>query len=108
MELHMVNDIIQRLDMAQESRQLWAEELQLQKDLKLRVLGLAAIERSRWRQASHLVWLKEGDARTRFFHLRENSRARKSYIPCLKNAVGNYVWSHQVKEEVLHGHFQQR
>jgi hypothetical protein len=22
--------------------------------------------------------------------------------------VGNYVWSHKVKEEVLHGHFQQR
>jgi hypothetical protein len=47
MELHMANNIIQRFDLAQENRQLSTEELQLRKDLKLRVLGLTVIERSR-------------------------------------------------------------
>jgi hypothetical protein len=40
----MVNEIIQRLDLAQENRQLTPEERALRSDLKNRVLGLAAIE----------------------------------------------------------------
>jgi hypothetical protein len=62
----MANDIIQRLYVAQENKQLSAEELQLQVELKARVMGLAVIERSRRRQASRLVWLREGDACTDF------------------------------------------
>jgi hypothetical protein len=68
----MANEIIQWLDTAQEIKQLTAEELCLRKDLNCRVLGLAAIERSQWRPASCLVWQKEGDACTKFFHLRAN------------------------------------
>jgi hypothetical protein len=44
LELHMVNEIIQRLDLAQENRQLTPEERALRSDLKNKVLGLAAIE----------------------------------------------------------------
>jgi hypothetical protein len=55
LELHMANDVIHRLDIAQERRQLSREEFQLHKGLKARVLGLAAVERSRRRQASRLV-----------------------------------------------------
>jgi hypothetical protein len=70
----MANEIIQRLDVAQENRQLSAEELQLRTKLKARVLGLASIERSIRRQASRLMRLKEGDACTKFFHLKANGR----------------------------------
>jgi hypothetical protein len=69
LELQMASEVIHRLDVAQESRPLSTEEAALRSELKIRVLGLAAIERSRCRQASRLVWLKEGDTCTRFFHL---------------------------------------
>jgi hypothetical protein len=81
------------------------EELTLRRDLKNRVLGVAAIERSRRRQASRLIWLKEDDACTRFFHLRANGRARKKYIPYLKKQDNSYLWSHSEKEAILHNYF---
>jgi exonuclease III len=38
-ELHMANEVIHRLDVAQDSKQLSMEEFQLRKELKTRVLG---------------------------------------------------------------------
>jgi len=40
------------LDVVQEFRQLSAEEIQLRRDLKLRFLGMAAVEKLRCKQAS--------------------------------------------------------
>jgi hypothetical protein len=71
-DLLLANELMHRLDMALESRLLSNEEHQLRKGLKHRVLGLAAIECSWRRQASRLVWLKEGDTCTRFFLLKAN------------------------------------
>jgi hypothetical protein len=76
------------------------------KELKARVLGLAAIERSWCRQASCLIWLKEGDACTRFFHLRTNRRSQKNSIPYLIDESGTLAWAHKDKEAILHSHFQ--
>jgi hypothetical protein len=59
LELYMVNDIIHQLDVTQESTQLSPAEFQLRKELKSRVLGLAAIEHYKRRQVSRAVWLKE-------------------------------------------------
>jgi hypothetical protein len=64
------------------------------------------MERSRRRQASRLVWLKEGDTCTWFFHLRANGRSRKNFIPVLKDDNTRYVWGHEEKEHILYGHFQ--
>jgi hypothetical protein len=104
-ELHMANEIIHHLDMAQDSRQLSHQEMLLQKDLKIRVLGLAAVERARHRQASLVNWLQEGDACTRFSHVKANSRSRRKFIPCLRKADGEYASSHDEKEQILHKHF---
>jgi hypothetical protein len=46
LQLHMANEVIHRPDIAQETRQLSPDEVELRTDLKARVLGLAAIERS--------------------------------------------------------------
>jgi hypothetical protein len=54
-QLHLSNEIILRLDIAQESRTLSDLEFHFHKSLKLRVLGLATIERSRRRQASRIT-----------------------------------------------------
>jgi hypothetical protein len=87
-QLHIANEVIQRLDIAQESRQLSEAEVQLRQDLKVRLLGLAALERSRRRQASRITYIKSGDACTRFFHLKMSARKRRHYIPMLKSSDG--------------------
>jgi hypothetical protein len=53
-------EVIQRLEEAQEYRPLDGRERMLLKKLKVRVLGLAAIQKSRARQKSRLTWLKKG------------------------------------------------
>ena len=101
----MAQNVILHLDMAQDHRQLTDEEVQLRKALKLRVQGLAAVERSRRRQCSRITWLKEGDACTKFFHLKANARRRKNLIPKLKDSQGLLLWSHEEKEEEILRHF---
>lgn len=81
-QFHIANEVILRLDVAQESRRLSAEELKLRKDLKAKVVGLAAIDRVRKRQSSRITWLRAGDANTKIFHAKICSRRRKnSFIP---------------------------
>ncbi|XP_073354947.1 uncharacterized protein [Aegilops tauschii subsp. strangulata] len=51
-QLHLAAEVVLRLDIAQEARRLSPAEFCLRKQLKLRIVGLAAIERARKRQAS--------------------------------------------------------
>jgi hypothetical protein len=88
LQLHIVNEVILRLDIAQEDRQLSEEEILLRQELKTRVLGFAAFERSRRRQAARINYIRAGDACTRFFHLRMSARKRRQYIPSLKRQDG--------------------
>jgi hypothetical protein len=55
-------EVIDKLEQAQESMQLVEPERNLVKTLKLRLLGLAAIKKSRVRQKSRITWLKKRDA----------------------------------------------
>ena len=100
-----VQEIILRLDQAQEARVLSEEEARLLKDLKVRVLGLAAIERARSRQTSRLTWLKHGDACTKFFHLRMSARKRRNFIPALRRRDGTFAWNHDEKEKEAFDHY---
>lgn len=106
LQLHMANEIILLLDTAQETRHLSQQESDLRRELKLRILGLAAVERSRRRQASRINHIRAGDACTRFFHIRMSNRKRRKYIASLKRQDGSVVWSHTDKQQVLHEYFQ--
>lgn len=103
-QLLMANDNILRLDVAQESRTLSAHELDLRKELKVRVLGWAAVERSRRRQSSS-IQIKEGDACTKFFRRKAASRRKKNLIAYLKSDNGEIVWNHSEKEDILSSYF---
>ena len=70
LQLNMALIIVLRLDIAQESRQLSPEEVDLRARLKRRIISLAVMERARKRQRAKMTSLKEGDANTRFFHLK--------------------------------------
>jgi hypothetical protein len=67
-------------------------------------MGLAVLERTRKRQASRISYLREGDANTKFFHLRVNSRRRKNTIHRLQRNAG-WATSHDEKAQLIHDHF---
>jgi hypothetical protein len=71
-------DVIHRLDVAQETIELSEIERHLGSGLKRRVTTLAIIERARKSQASIASNLKLGDANTKLFHSRINSRRSKT------------------------------
>ncbi|XP_073363023.1 uncharacterized protein [Aegilops tauschii subsp. strangulata] len=77
-QFHLACEVMLRLDVAQERRSLTPTEFQLRRQLKQRLLGLAAIERARKRKASRISWLRAGDAKTAFFRLRSTPRGVKT------------------------------
>ncbi|XP_024314534.1 uncharacterized protein LOC112270714 [Brachypodium distachyon] len=85
--LLMALDVVFQLDVVQENRSLTPEERGLRSDLKRRILALASLERARKKQFATIAWLKEGDANSKFFHIRANGHRRKNHIQRLR--VGN-------------------
>ena len=90
----MALEVILRLDEAQGHRQLSPEEQSLRKRLKLRVQGLAVIERARRSQAARLQELKLGDANTQK-NSPENQCAKEEELHTTSQEercrVGNYT-----------------
>lgn len=61
----MAKEILHRIEIACDLRQLSVEEDWLRMNLKKHCLGLAYLDRTIARQSSHILFLKEGDARYR-------------------------------------------
>ena len=103
-QLHMALEVILRLDVAQELMPLSVEERDIRTRLKRKVVALAIMERARKRQNSRITNLKEGDANTRFFHLRVNHRRRKNFIHSLQTDTITAT-AHEDKASAIHNHF---
>lgn len=97
-------EVIKQLETAQEFRQLSAQEVQFIKQMKARILGLAAIEKSSARQKSRLTWLRRGDANTKYFQIIANMRKRKKFIHSLHTNNGMAV-SQSQKHQIIYDHF---
>jgi hypothetical protein len=76
----------------------------LHKILKLRVLGLALLAHTIARQRSQLLFLVEGNANTRFYHLQACHRSRKSRIDSFQ-VQGTKVVSDMAMAAALYDHF---
>ncbi|KAM3020904.1 hypothetical protein ACUV84_040901 [Puccinellia chinampoensis] len=83
-QLLLAQEIVLRLDMAQDSRTLTWGETWLRKELKRKILGLASLQRTMARQRSRLLWIKEGDANTTFFHAHASKCRRRNHMFKLK------------------------
>lgn len=85
LQLEMAKEIIHRLEIARDSRDLSDGEENLRRRLKLHCLGLASLERTIARLRSRLLYLREGDANTSFFHQQARYRKNKNYIAKLQD-----------------------
>jgi hypothetical protein len=100
----IADEVIFSLDVANEDRELTEDERQLRTLLKNKLLGIAAVDRIKWRQRSRITWIREGDANTKIFHLRANGRRRKNHIPSLVGPAG-LVSKYEEKEHILLQHY---
>uniref|UniRef100_A0ACD5YE76 Uncharacterized protein n=1 Tax=Avena sativa TaxID=4498 RepID=A0ACD5YE76_AVESA len=105
LQILLASELILRFDVAMESRQLSPQERGLRCLLKKKLLGLASLERTLARQRSRILWLREGDACTRFFHTHASHRRRKNFISHL--LVDNVrISDHVEKAEVVDSFFE--
>ena len=71
-----------------------AGDSRLTKLLKEEINLLLDKEATMWRQRSKIMWLKDGDKNTKFFHSKASQRLRRNYITRLHDANGNWC-THQ-------------
>ena len=100
MQLAAARLIIYEFDVAQESRSLSPGELELYRELKANVLGLASLARSMARQHARTRHLREGDACTKYFHLQACHRRRKNYLLAI-NHNGQTFTEEEVKAGIV-------
>jgi hypothetical protein len=81
----VANEVVSRLDVAQEGRPLSMGECELRRGLKLKVLGLASMERTIVRQRARVAGIAEGDASSKFFRIMASARRSHNYISALRS-----------------------
>jgi hypothetical protein len=72
MLLSAATQLIAILDVVQDYRQLTEAEIRLKRDVKLKFLGLTAVEKLRPRQASRLTSIRVAEANSKLFYLHAN------------------------------------
>ena len=77
LQLEMAKEVLHRLEIARDSRALTDSEEWLRRKLKFHCLGLASLERTIARLRPRILYLKEGDANTSFFHQQARFRKKK-------------------------------
>lgn len=76
----MAREVLHRLEIAQDSRDLSYDEVWLRGKLKRHYLELASLEWNIARLRSRIYWLSDGDANTLFFLLQASFHRIKNFI----------------------------
>jgi hypothetical protein len=82
-QLEVPKEMLFRFKKARDFRSLAPHEDKLRKLANLKTLALASLQRSIARQESRLLWLKEGDASTKFFNAHANGRCHRNCVRSL-------------------------
>lgn len=102
LQLTLARESILSLDIEQELRVLEPWGVALRRSLKMRVLGLASLSHTMARQRVRLLFLAEGDANTRFYHLQVCHRSRQNRMAALQ-VQGTQVVSDSGMAQALYG-----
>jgi hypothetical protein len=78
-QLQLLADLSQ-LDEKEEMGGLSSTEQDSRKAVMVELDNLAHLEETSWRQKSRVLWLKEGNNNTKFFHKMANSNRRRNYM----------------------------
>ena len=105
--LTAARQLIGILDVVQEHRQLTISEIRLRRDLKVRFLGMTAVEKLRAKQQSRLTNIRAAEANNKLFYLQANSRRRKNFVRTLHSQQGIMV-TQEEKAQCVFQHFNGR
>jgi hypothetical protein len=78
-ELEIAKEVLHQVEIARDHRSLALHE-ELWWAMKLKTLGLSSLQWVIARQESQILWLSEGDAPTKFFHVQANAHSRHKHI----------------------------
>lgn len=102
--LRAASQLIAIFDVVQEFRQLSDQEIAFKRDLKVRFLGMTAVEKLRAKQKSRLNFIAAEEASSKLFYLQANGRRRKNTIHSLQTTEGT-CYSHNSKAQEVFNHF---
>jgi hypothetical protein len=100
----MANEILQQLEIARDNRALSAGEEVFRQKLKMHSLGLAFLEGTVARLRSRILYLREGDANTSFFHQQACDHKKKNFIAKF-NVEDQLVTGQEDKQQAAHDYF---
>ena len=90
------------LDIKEGVQGLTHEEQNSRESLKAELIRLAHLSKISWRQKSRVLWLKEGDNNTKFFHKMANSHRRRNYMENLEVDGIVYEEPQDIRDQALH------
>ena len=97
--------LILLLDLLEEAHSLCAGERLLRTLCQDRLVLFVQQRAAYWKQRGKFRMIREGDANTKFFHVRASQRPRRNKIQTIVDAAGQCHVSHAAKSAALTAHF---